>query len=108
VKLGCSIEEQEISQPVDISFEIRFHPSPDACRTDQIEDTFCYGKIAEELRALYDGKRIQTVEKLAGLGYELIKAKVGTRGAVKLSVHKLKPPVEGLLDGVFFECGDLL
>ena len=103
IHLGCTLAEQEIPQEVSFSFEICFSEMPGACRTDRLEDTVCYGRLSEVVRTYCAGRRFQTVEKLAHECYETLKPEMIPTASLSLSVHKLKPPVDSLKGGVFFE-----
>jgi dihydroneopterin aldolase len=110
VHLGCSAEERRSLQEIRISFEFRFSKLPEACFTDEIEGTICYGSVSENLRAFYSSAEFNTIERLALGGYEIlaktaaeIATKTSTAPSFKIRVHKLKPPVDSLLGGAVFE-----
>jgi dihydroneopterin aldolase len=106
VHLGCSAEEIGTPQEVRVSIHIEFTEPPSAMLTDQIEGTVCYGELATAVQKLTSGREFQTIEYL---GFEIFKmAKTKTDARVTVDVHKVKPPVDGLIGGSRFRCGDLL
>lgn len=103
VHLGCTLAEQEQLQEVRVSVDIRFPEPPVSCRTDRLEDTICYAKISEALRAYSRTGAFWTVEKLAQGCFEILKEEARSAEALRVCVHKVKPPIDTLLGGVFFE-----
>jgi FolB domain-containing protein len=86
-----------------ISFEIHSKTLLKACFTDQLEDTHCYGTLADQISKFCSASRFQTVEKLAMGCFEILKAELPESTPFKLKLHKLHPPVKSLLGGVVFE-----
>lgn len=106
VKLGCSPEERAIPQEIRVSAELRFFEEPKGVWSDDLRETVCYAQICEVLREHVERKEFQLVEKLAGDFYHLVKCLVEHRAEISLIVHKVKPPVPGLLGGFEFRVGD--
>ena len=107
VHLGCSQEEQEYSQPVHYNLEIIFDNQVLGCQTDKLEDAVDYVKIAKILKDISTEKKYHLIEhlnhaNLMGL-IEYLKSK-NVKGDIKLSVKKIKVPVENLRSGVVFLC----
>ena len=112
VKLGCLPEERAQTQEVRFTVIFRFAHAPRGAATDEITDTICYAEISEVLRTLCASDEFKLIERLGIEAYnklrEFLNAARGDHKQTKLalSVHKVKPPVVGLLGGSHYECGD--
>jgi dihydroneopterin aldolase len=106
VKLGCSPEERALRQEVRVSAELRFFEQPGGVQSDDLKDTICYARICETLREYGEGREFQLIEKMAGDFYRLTKDLVEGQAAVSVTIHKVKPPVPGLLGGAEYRVGD--
>lgn len=107
VHLGCSVEEQKFTQPVHFNLEINFTNPVLGCQTDNLDDAVDYVKVTSILKTIATEKNFSLIEHLnhrAFLGVvEYLKSKsIGAE--VKLSVKKIRVPVENLRDGVVFSC----
>jgi len=102
--LGCSAQERERAQEVRVDVELRFSEPLRAGRTDDLGDTVCYGEMAQALRRHFTGQ-YKLIERVTEECYRIVKEM--SRGAqVSVEVRKVNPPVEKLLGGAFFRCGD--
>lgn len=106
VKLGCAAEERMSAQEVRVGVELRFESAPKGAWTDSLEDTICYARISEALRAHLKEGEFSLVEKIANDLFEIVERFVEGRAKIRLTVRKVKPPVEGLLGGVEYSIGD--
>ena len=106
VRLGCSPEERSSPQEVRVSLELRFLQAPPATRTDDLRDTLCYGRLCTALCELAESKEWQLVERLGFELHQLAGKLLEGKAALALTVHKVKPPVKGLLGGVAYRVGD--
>lgn len=106
VRLGCSTEERSVPQEVGVSVELRFSEVPRGTVSDDLKDTVCYAKISEALRAHIKGREFCLVEKMAADFREILKPMIEGRAEISLSVHKVRPPIDGLLGGVEYRIGD--
>lgn len=102
VKLGCSAEERARPQEIRVSAELRFHEAPQGVASDELSGTICYGKICEAFRRHVEGKEFHLIEKLAGDFRKIMEQIVEGRAATMVCVHKVAPPIQGLLGGVEF------
>ncbi len=102
-RLGCTVAEREFPQEVRASVEIAFAQTPKACLTDELKDTICYAEICESIRRTARSREFATVENLAQVVFETVKIPHPWR----LTLHKVKPPVDGLLGGVKFRLGNI-
>ena len=105
-RLGCSAEERSAPQEVRVSVELRFDHSPRASTSDNLGDTICYAVLSKALREQLKEREYHLVEKMAADFYEVLKGIVEGRAKISLSVHKVRPPIEGLLGGVEYQVGD--
>lgn len=106
VRLGCTDTERADSQEVRIGFSLRFHDSPHAVESDCLRDTICYAKLSDAFREHLASREFNLVEKIAGDLLGIAQKIVEGRALVALSVHKVKPPVDGLVGGVEYRIGD--
>src|SRR5690348_6620889 len=98
-RLGCSAEERAVPQEIRVSFELRFFEPPRATFSDDLKDTICYARISEVLKEHLKGREFHLVEKMGADFYELLKAMIEGRAELSLTVHKVRPPIDGLLGG---------
>lgn len=105
VGLGCTKEERSRPQEVRVNVELRFVETPACVRTDDLRDAICYAKISEALALHAVEREFHLVEKMAGDFLNIVNRIVEGRAVVQLSVHKVRPPVEGLLGGVEYTIG---
>ena len=107
VRLGCDQEEQKHTQPVQFNLEINFENLVLGSQTDNLEDTIDYVKITSILKMISTEKSFNLIEHLnyqvfSGVA-EYLKSR-NIKAEVKLSVKKIKVPVENLRNGVVFLC----
>lgn len=107
VHLGCTAEERSLKQEVRLSIEFRFSEPPVGALTDSLQDTICYAEASKLLRQHCEQGEFQLIERIGAECYSLLKEFTGGKNAeIALHVHKVKPPVENLLQGTHFRCGD--
>lgn len=107
VRLGCDQEEQKHTQPVHFNLEINFENLILGSQTDNLDDTIDYVKIMSILKMISTEKAFNLIEHLnyqvfSGV-VEYLKSR-NIKAEVKLSVKKIKVPVENLRNGVVFLC----
>ncbi len=105
VKLGCSPQERAMPQDVDVSLRMAFAELPPGCKTDRLEDSVCYAKLYAQMKQVAERQEYALIEKLAKDLYDQIQGLVPVDCLIWLRVHKLRPPVDGLLGGTAFEMG---
>jgi dihydroneopterin aldolase len=106
-KLGCTPEERSVRQEVRVDIEFRFAQPPQGALSDDLRDTICYAKVSEALREHVSTREYNLVEKLASDFRAVIGSMVEGRALVSVTVHKVRPPVEGLIGGVKYQIVDL-
>lgn len=103
VYLGWPEAERQQIQTVRIDLTIQFAAPPKACETDQLQDTFCYDELLEQLRVKIADRPFRLLEHLTSEIYKIIKPELPKDA--KLTVNALKwPPIIGLTGGVAFTC----
>jgi dihydroneopterin aldolase len=101
--LGCYPEEQTQKQEVSVSLKMEFSEIPQACMTDNLEDTLCYENICNEIKAVGDKKLYKTVEHLSFEIFLTLKKIIPNEYRWSIKLRKVNPPIEGLKNGVIFE-----
>lgn len=104
--LGCEEAERARPQEVRLSLEIRFPHPPAAVDSDRLADTICYARLSEALRAHCEAREYHLIERIGLDAYRVAREIAGPEAALAVSVHKIKPPVERLLGGAVYRCGD--
>lgn len=111
VHLGCDREEQKQLQPVHYNLEINFIQPVRGCQTDKLDDAIDYVKMTSILKSVSTEKNFSLIEHLnyqAFLGItEYLRAKK-VKAEIKLSIKKIRVPVENLRNGVVFSCATKL
>lgn len=106
VFIGCHPEEREQSQEVRLYIEIVTPSLLKAAESDQLTDTFCYADLLEKIRGFCTSRHFNLVENLSWSCQKFIKESLQEPSEVRVVVHKVAPPVEGLNGGVTFEVED--
>lgn len=108
VHLGCLPEERAKPQEVRFSLEFRFHEAPRGAFSDEIDDTVCYAKVTALLKQHCESGEFKLIERLAVEAFQKLRTTIDERVKIGLRLQKVKPPVEGLLGGSIYRCGDFL
>lgn len=93
-------------QEIRVSVEFRFAQEPPGAARDELAGTLCYAKACGLVRELCEGREFLLIEKIAVEAYARLREWAGPGVQVALSVHKVRPPVEGLLGGSRYRLGD--
>ncbi|OCA06659.1 dihydroneopterin aldolase [Wolbachia endosymbiont of Trichogramma pretiosum] len=108
VHLGCSTEEKFSPQLVSIDVDFTFKSPPSGLTTDQLKDTICYLEVVQNIQSLVQGKQFDLIEHLTHEIYRainnLLLQKKHIISSVRVTTHKIAPPVPGVHGGVFFTC----
>ncbi|MBR9983165.1 MAG: dihydroneopterin aldolase [Wolbachia endosymbiont of Homalodisca vitripennis] len=112
VHLGCSAEEKSSPQLVSIDVDFTFKSPPSGLTTDQLKDTICYLEVVQNIQSLVQGKQFNLIEHLTHEIYRainnLLLRKEHIISSVRVTTHKIAPPVPGVHGGVFFTyCNEL-
>ncbi len=103
VHLGCTEEERKNAQEVRFSVDVYLDEKLLAERSDSLTDTICYTQICEKIQELVEGKEFNLVESLARQTIDFIKDQLNLP-LLRVWVHKVSPPVNGLHGGVKYAC----
>lgn len=106
VHLGCTAEERLHAQEVRVGVELRFFSTPAGTVSDDLRDTICYARLSTALREHVSGREFQLVEKMGQDFYSIIHGMVEGRAEIGVTVHKVRPPIEGLIGGVEYRVDD--
>ncbi|WP_343289302.1 dihydroneopterin aldolase [Wolbachia endosymbiont of Encarsia formosa] len=112
VHLGCSAEEKSSPQLVSIEVDFTFKSPPSGITTDQLKDTICYLEVVQNIQSLVQGKQFNLIEHLTHKIYRainnLLLRKKHIISSVRVTTHKIAPPVPGVHGVVFFTyCNEL-
>jgi len=93
--LGATASERATPQKVVLELEFEFYQLPRAVFTDKLEDTLCYFKMEQELRARFELQTFHLLEHLAYRCYEFIAAYIAQQAKIRLRVTKFLGPPHG-------------
>ncbi|WP_425385832.1 dihydroneopterin aldolase [Wolbachia endosymbiont (group A) of Barypeithes pellucidus] len=106
VHLGYSAEEKSHSQLVSIDVDFIFKSPPLGLMTDRLEDTVCYLEIVQNIQSLVQNKQFNLIEHLTHDIYRtinnLLVQKKHIISSIRVTTHKVAPPVPNAHGGVFF------
>jgi dihydroneopterin aldolase len=106
VHLGCSAEEKFHSQLVSVNIDFTFKSSPLGLTTDRLEDTICYLEVVQSIQSLVQSKQFNLIEHLTHDIYRainnLLVQKKHIISSIRVTTHKVAPPVPGVHGGVLF------
>ena len=106
IHLGCGEAEKQNAQLVSFNIELSFKTPPEGIRTDDLNDTVCYLEITKKIQDLCQSKRFNLIEHLVHEVRQetisLLNDKPHNIADLKITVHKLAPPVPGVHGGVTF------
>jgi dihydroneopterin aldolase len=106
IHLGCSDEEKFYPQLISFNINLDFNSPPKGVSTDSLEDTICYLRLVEAIKAYCKNKRFNLIECLTESIYKLIEQLLlphyNLIASIKIITHKVSPPVEDVYGGVVF------
>jgi 7,8-dihydroneopterin aldolase/epimerase/oxygenase len=107
VSLGCAKEEQAYSQPVHFNLTLEYDELVKGAVTDDLQDATDYVALADIIKKVSQSKSFHLIEHLNEMVLNgiihYLKSKY-FKGHVKLSIKKIRVPVENLRNGVVFTC----
>lgn len=105
VNIGVSEAERLVPQSLSIDFQIIFSDIPNACNSDQLEDTVCYEKIINLINKFGATKKCQLLEHFGFELFGLLKnATQNTK--IKLKITK-QPVINSFAGNTIFEISDI-
>lgn len=105
--IGVTEGERANKQDIKISFSLFFPEAPKACQTDALEDTECYHKIADVVRAYCASHEVKLLEFLCHELYQQVRSIIAAPVKLWVRVEKCNPPIEGLQGATSFEYSDV-
>jgi dihydroneopterin aldolase len=105
LNLGWRSKDRSLEQAILLDMDIRFPAPPQACITDNLDDTICYAKLIEEIREKTSAKQYKLLEHLSADIYHLAKKHMPHDASITVRITKY-PQIAGLKNGVSFEYGD--
>lgn len=111
VHLGCAIEEQKHSQPVQFTLNIEFAKNLNGFKTDSLHDAVDYVRLTEIMKTVATVKNYKLIEHLNYEVFTALIADIKTKdvsGEIELTIRKIRVPVENLRSGVEFTCQQTL
>jgi len=106
IHLGRSIEERMKPQEVRVQANFRFRKMPLGSVTDDLRDTICYEEVTALVQKTCETAEYALIERLGLDIYKACKKCAGAKAQVSISVCKVNPPLERLVGGSHFQCGD--
>lgn len=100
VHLGCKASERLHPQAVAVSLKLIFENGVQALVTDRLSDTICYQELCRKIKKVAEAKEYDTVEHLAFQIGGALRPSLPPSVGAELCVHKLKPPIADLAEGV--------
>lgn len=100
VHLGMTAEEKEELQ--EIRWTIQFKTSLPADHKPEV----CYQEVSDKIKFYSQKEKFSSMEELVLFCYNKLKKDFPKIKTLFLSLHKVSPPLKGLLGGVFLEYGD--
>ena len=105
VNLGWLAQERKRQQTIFLTIEVRYGHTPNACHTDNLEDTVCYDKLVSTIKEKIAKRHFSLIEKLTCDIYDLTQPLLPEKSLLKVSLLKY-PNIKGLTGGVQFSYGD--
>ena len=106
IHLGCSNEEKFHPQLISFNINLDFNSPPKGASTDNLEDTICYLRLVEEIKAYCKNKRFNLIECLTESIYKLTEQLLlpnhNLIASIKITTHKVSPPAPDVHGGVVF------
>lgn len=105
VHLGWPEIERASKQRVTIDIHLSFITPPEACRSDQLDDTVDYERLSNAIIEKIGTKTYRLIEHLGHEVYCLAKQMMSDAMLINIHVKKT-PPIVALKGGVSFYIGD--
>lgn len=105
VNLGWHDKELLQKQVVLLDAAIWFAKPPQACFTDDLNDTICYATLTQHIHTALATQKFRLLERLGYEIYQIIKSHLTNAEKVNVRVTKY-PDIEGLRNGVTFDYRD--
>lgn len=103
VFLGWPQDERQAMQTVSLDIHIHFNTPPKACDSDQLDDTFCYSWLTDQIKEKVAQSTFRLIEHLAKTIHSIINELLPDTNMIAVNVTK-KPAIDGLKGGMTFSC----
>jgi FolB domain-containing protein len=105
VFLGCGPAERKRQQSITVDIHITFKKPPAACKTDHLNDTFCYDTLQQTIKNHIAKKEFHLIEHVAHEIYVCVKQFLYFKNTTTICVTKY-PDAFFKSGGVSFWYGD--
>lgn len=105
VNLGVTDEERLTPQNIVIDVTIYLNQVPEACFSDNIDDTFCYYKVFTTIEDICSNESFNLIEHLCYKIHISVK-KLLHNSNIKVRVQKTYPPISDRMESASFEYDD--
>lgn len=106
VHLGWGEAERSRKQMTHITLKLRFPEPPEACISDNITGTHCYGTLLANIKMHCENKSYKLLEHYAFDIYNHLKLHIAQATQLWVQVTKINPPIAHLTGGATFQFGD--
>jgi dihydroneopterin aldolase len=107
VFLGWPQDERSSTQIVSVDIQVSLGDAPLACQTDDLNDSFCYSWLTDQIKTAVTNKPFRLIEHLAHSIHQITRDLIPTAIMITATVTK-KPQIVGLKGGVSFTCTSFL
>lgn len=99
--LGWSESERLLRQPVWVDVHLHFSKPPEACHSDELDETYNYEIISHLIKDKITPRSFRLIEYVAYEIYKLIKSSLPQSMRVSVGITK-KPPISHLAKASFW------
>lgn len=107
VKLGVSVEERAIPQPIEIDITFLYPELPNECKDDNSSSYICYDEISKNIIEYAEKNEFKLLEYLGYQIFLLLRNYIPENIGVITKVKKCNPPVDAIKDGCTVVHSDL-
>lgn len=104
VRVGFSVSERALPQPIRFDLHIRFKAPPLACQSDQLDQTLCYFELSQKIKNYCESREFALLEHLTWKVFHLLKAELAAD--LHLTTTKENFPLDTLRGSAYFSLGD--
>ncbi|WPX97979.1 dihydroneopterin aldolase [Candidatus Fokinia crypta] len=108
VNLGCSKEEKQFKQEIQVDISLEFSELPNGCLNDEISSCVCYKLLSDKILSFAENASFDTIEGLAYAIYKVITDFIVefssgiSEYVVEVSIHKKNTTILAIRGGAFF------
>ncbi len=100
VHLGHLAAERETAQTITVAIKIKLATIPNACHSDDLDDTLCYHQLTLALESYCQQRQFRLIEALTQQLYDKIKSFSPLIAMLSVTVTK-NPPLQNLQQCAF-------